>query len=113
MRALVGLVLMIASVGLPGYAETPPNYPNPAQVARVERVVVLPRGASPLGRYARYYSLETVDGRAVIVGYYLLGEAEPGIHYGNSPVTVMDGGCGVVTVVFDLRSNTVSSAYCN
>lgn len=113
MRAIAGLVLLFACAGLPGHGETPHAYPSPAQVARVERAVVLPRGASPLAKYARYYSLQTVDGRAVVVGYYLLGQGEPGVHFGASPVTVMDGGCGVVTVVFDLRDNAIRSAQCN
>ena len=60
-----------------------------------------PRGIPPLSDYSRYYSHATEDGRRVIVGDYQRGRAAPGIYRGPPETFILDGGCGVVRLVFD------------
>jgi hypothetical protein len=113
MNGVGRVALLIAMVGAMACGQPTLALPSKDQVARIERMVVMPNGAKPLAHYARYYTLETVEGRPSVVGYYLFGEGPPGIHFGESPVVVSDGGCDVVTVVFDLRRNAVQNAHCN
>ena len=83
----------------------------------IESKVVMPEGAAPLQEYARVYA-KRPDGR--IAGSYVLNP-EPG---GNKPGTrnwvslqelpiLLDGGCAIVNIVFDLETRTVEEASCN
>lgn len=76
----------------------------------IEADVRLPNGAKNLSDYARYYYR---DGTKV-VGIYVSGD-KPGRRWvmkSKAPV-IMDGGCGVVNVVFDVASRRVTSTFCN
>lgn len=85
-----------------------------ADVAALERVVQLPRGAKSIGAYARYYTLSYEDGRSILVGYYLLDAPDPpGLYIRATPFQMMDGGCSVVTVRFDLTEKRATGASCN
>lgn len=88
--------------------------PDLADIAALEQVAQLPKGAEPVRAYARYYSRADEDGRAILVGSYLLDAPDPpGPYIGPVPVHVMDGGCAVVTVRFDLSTRRQLSAWCN
>jgi hypothetical protein len=103
---------------------------DPALVAKIESQTVLPPGAAKLADYDRYYGRATMafltpDGsgeRDVIAGVWLKrgptmplqrnATAIPGQagafslgSDGNLPL-VSDGGCGVLTVYFDLKTQT-------
>lgn len=67
----------------------------------------------PVSRYSRYYSYATQDGRRVIIGDYQHGRADPGIYRGPPKTVILDGGCGVIRLVFDAESGRVLSAQCN
>ena len=69
----------------------------------------MPAGAEPVGHYLRTYF---PDGSR-IVGQYLLAET-PGIRSQIEPDSaIMDGGCGVVTVIFNTDTSVVESVACN
>lgn len=70
----------------------------------------MPRGANPLTRYRRYYYR---DNRAV-VGTYVLS-SKPGREWRTKDkmILVLDGGCGVVNVVFSTKENRVTYTGCN
>ncbi len=70
----------------------------------------MPSGASALKRYRRYYYR---DNRA-IVGTYVLS-SKPGREWRTKDkmIMVLDGGCGVVNVVFSIKDNRVTYAACN
>lgn len=67
----------------------------------------------PLSRYSRYYSYATQDGRRVIIGDYQRGRVAPGIYRGPPETVILDGGCGVIRLVFDAESGRLLSAQCN
>ena len=76
----------------------------------IESNLRLPRDAKPLRDYGRYYYR---DGGKV-VGVYVSGD-ESGRRWvmkSKAPI-IMDGGCGVVNVVFDVASRQVESISCN
>ena len=91
-----------------------------ALMDRVERRVRLPEGSMPIGKYARYYAF---DAQGNVTGRYItfveprtdanlpLGERRWVKDASNLP-NVMDGGCSVVTVVFEAKTNKVD-AWCN
>lgn len=83
----------------------------------------MPSGADPLGRYVRSYahvreagSREWFDVPAT--GDYVVGVYRPGIPRrrwvkAEELPLVFDGGCSVVTVVFDVARDRVVSTKCN
>jgi len=91
-----------------------PTEPTAADIAVLERKLRLPPGASALRAYARYYALNVIDGRSTIVGSYLLDAPDPpGRYMRPVPVEVLDGGCAVVTIHFDITSRRATAIYCN
>lgn len=89
-----------------------------ATLDEIERQVVMPRGAQPLGRYARHYALGVQDGRQVVAGVYLL----PPVH-GRAPGRrvdrwdhlpgIADGGCAQVNVLWDVARRRLVHVNCN
>jgi hypothetical protein len=75
----------------------------------------MPDGASPISSYARYYARIIDNDRDVLIGVFLLGSSTPGIRLvsrDNLP-SILDGGCTVVTVKFDLASGAFLGGRCN
>ena len=82
-------------------------------VRTIERQVIMPRRAQPLPAYDRYYSVATSHGRMRVVGTFAL-HSEWGAELTGAPVSgvagayrgvvrIDDGGCSVVTIVYDLH----------
>lgn len=88
-----------------------------ASMNSIEKRLKMPKGANTIAHYSRFYAkLKTGEVRAVFIE-----EAHDGLPVGQRrwladakllPV-VFDGGCYVVTVVFDPRAAIVTQAYCN
>ncbi|MEI9850999.1 MAG: hypothetical protein WDN24_09280 [Sphingomonas sp.] len=80
---------------------------------RIEAAVKMPAGAQPIAGYARYYAWAD-KARTKVTAVYLHG-GHPGrkwIGFDDLPL-VLDGGCGVVSLVFDAASGTIDEIYCN
>lgn len=114
MRLALSLALATSISTAATAVESATDEPTIADVATLERVVRLPPRAEPIHAYARYYTLGAEDGRAILVGTYLLNAPDPPGRYIRSvPVWVLDGGCSVVNVRFDLAKKRVVGAFCN
>lgn len=70
----------------------------------------MPTGASPLTRYRRYYYRDD----RVVIGTYVLSN-NPGREWRakDKTILVLDGGCGVINVVFSTTENRVIYTDCN
>jgi hypothetical protein len=113
-RLALSLVLATAMSNAATAADSAVHEPKMADIVALERVVQLPKGAESIRAYARYYTLSYEDGRSILVGNYLLDAPDPpGRYFRSVPVQVMDGGCSVVTVHFDLTKRRVVGAFCN
>ena len=94
--------------------------PSQQDVARLEaKIRALPPTASPLFRYARYYAGVRENGHRVIIGRALLGDLVdsklPGVYIvdrGQMP-EILDGGCAILSVEFDLSSGAMDGPRCN
>ncbi|WP_298164207.1 hypothetical protein [Novosphingobium sp.] len=82
----------------------------------IERQVQLPPEAQGLNEYNRYYAF---DGERVIATYVLSDGNDPrkGQRYWlakrqDLPL-VMDGGCGIVNVIYDPLAKRVDETFCN
>lgn len=86
--------------------------PSPSDkiMDQIEANVRMPAGASSLASYRRYYYR---DDQAVI-GTYVLS-SNPGREWRTKDkmVLLLDGGCGVVNVVFSTNENRVTYTDCN
>jgi hypothetical protein len=126
---LIAAIAAVSSSGLAPSAQTPMpgTAVDPAMVGKLESEAVMPRRAAKLAGYERYYVRakmvfhmpdETTDERDVIAGVWLLGGTHqdgavpiPGhagafsLPSGILPL-VYDGGCSVLTVYFDLKTQT-------
>lgn len=88
-------------------------------IAGIEARIVLPEGAGPMESYSRTYSRESWNDEGYEEGY-VFGVLEsvsdrPGTaSWLEGPVSApMDGGCGVVTLRYDLSSATFDYIRCN
>jgi hypothetical protein len=71
----------------------------------------MPYGAKPIGVYTRYYEPGFDHGRRIVFGL-LTEQGDKQIHIGHQPV-IMDGGCSVVDLTFDVAANKVTSIKCH
>src|SRR4051812_12266548 len=112
----MGVVLSLAFLAVAAsYAADLKWRPKAEQVARLEKKLLLPAGAASLNKYGRYYWGETTRNGKVIYGSLLsLGGRKPGLVIADRPPgdRIMDGGCGVISVIYDLSKDSVS-AQCN
>lgn len=89
-----------------------------ALIRKIESEMVMPADAKPVAAYTRFYRVGEIDGRAVIEGVYLISDASyyrarsiPVEGISNAFIMkpdvdlplILDGGCGVVEMVFDLK----------
>lgn len=104
----------------PPAATTPPGTEAQAReelMDRIERQVRLPEGAAPLASYARYYAWQDRgDGYRKVIGVYLgVGERTPGRRWvtENEFPLILDGGCGMVTLSYDVAAQRIEHVTCN
>lgn len=107
-----GLISALLAVSL-GTGPTPSEIQ--ALMDRIEARISMPPGASPLALYERYYAWEArEDGVRKVFGTYVRGHGS-GRHWVNQnelPL-VMDGGCGIVTLTYDVDADRVERVECN
>lgn len=89
--------------------------PGAAEIADLERRVVLPQGARPLDRYARHYAGVTDSGVRLIRAVFLdFAEGTPGINVESEielPLIVEDG-CAAIDVEYNPETK-LSSVRCH
>ena len=104
------LTLSFVSISL--LACTAPEQ-DPAELFldRVEAKLVLPAEARPLAGYSRSY-LRTENGKVMGVFSTL---SQPGRRWVKSHPGpyLMDGGCAIVTVIVDAKTEAIEQAECN
>ena len=107
------LLLVLLLIAMPVRAAAANWTPKTDQIARLEKKLVLPPGASPLPKYGRYYWGETSKNGKVIYGTLSL-DRKPGLRVGTRRPTdyILDGGCNFVSVAYDLSKDRVT-AWCN
>ena len=84
-------------------------------MARIEGVVAMPVGAGALGAYGRYYAWENRgDGVRKVLAVYVR-EPSPQRHWvdQNALPLVLDGGCGIVTLTYDVDRDRIERVECN
>lgn len=96
---------------------TRPDVAQEALMDRIEREVQLPPRADALSSYARSYAWhQDKDGTRTVLGYYenLLGTA-PGRRWVTERdfPGIADGGCGVITLVWDVAAQRIERISCN
>ena len=125
-KSWIALVLCAASSA----AMAEPWAPDQETIAKLEASVQFPDwgpstqypgGHVPaVSEYARYYTGEAFDGRKMVFAELVsLGsgpEIEPGIHLVGSVAAfpqIADGGCSVVSLVYDVGEARVIGLRCN
>jgi hypothetical protein len=96
--------------------------PTQGEIARLEAGLRLPTRPSPSGPlkdYERYYAGVVQNGHRMIRAEFVALGIAPGargqVHITSKdkfPV-IMDGGCGIVNLLYDVQSATVVSIGCN
>lgn len=103
-------------------AQTPPaadqSEGKPELVAIMDRIEAtrrMPANASPVATYARYYAWADAAKTKVTAIYVSLGGAAPGrrwVDFDELPL-IDDGGCGVVELIYDVKTGVIEDVYCN
>lgn len=118
-RAAAALIIAILAIVV-GPSASAQTSVSEVSIRAIESQVVMPRGARNLELYDRYYALDQLNGREVVVGVFLLrssfgGTARQGAvavaaipNVFTSPPqqlpVIADGGCSVVTIYFDVTT---------
>ena len=88
--------------------------PTAEFIAKLESQIRLPKGASPLLSYTRYYAGSILHGHRVIVGTYQHSGGgvviEKSAH--DLPI-VFDGGCDYIEVTFDVSERRFIDVTCH
>jgi hypothetical protein len=113
------IVILLAACGSP-----PPGPDKPAADAAdtaqriaimnaIDLGVALPKGAGPLASYERHYAWDDAEHRRVRAVF--LSSDLPGRSWQplETMPFVLDGGCSVITIVFDVARNAIASVACN
>lgn len=79
----------------------------------IEKSIALPEGAAPLLRYRRHYAWSSSDPQVVEAVYTLGGRPDRLWLSSNDLPIVLDGGCSVITLRFEVKKRTVSNLRCN
>lgn len=116
MRSLLMAALMTQALGEPA-PWTPTSWieANVGAVDRLERTLVLPVGADPMADYARAWWMEGHLLHGLLVQPSMVQGLEAGrvLLPGPPPYDVLDGGCGVIHVVYNPTPMRVESLVCN
>jgi hypothetical protein len=87
----------------------------------METKLSLPPTSGPLSSYCRHYALKIENGHRLVYGYLGLSELGKGC---SRPVSIwpperlpnpaiLDGGCSIIHLVYDLDMDRVTSIFCN
>lgn len=110
LRSLAAALALLSACG-PAAASDPE-----ALMARIEAGVAMPRESYPLASYERAYAWDPhAPGHSKVVAIYLHLGGRPGRRWvaPDALPVVMDGGCGVVSLRYDIASGRIESIACN
>lgn len=94
-------------------AQTPPAAPTQAEIRALEAAVVLPPGASPLSTYNRRYAVVVQDSSRHILGVHFDNGGKIVFTTPERLPRVLDGGCGVVNVEYDVTAKRFLAVTCD
>jgi hypothetical protein len=106
---------------------TDSHIPDASLVEMVEARAVMPNGAGPLATFDRTYTQVMLDGQDVLVGqlrdHRMTEEIARAEHRELPPpirraligdmVPAFDGGCGILTLFYEIEANTPPRIVCN
>lgn len=89
--------------------------PTANDITELEGKVQMPKGAAPLSTFTREYAGRIEHGHRLIVGLYSGSGGNVVIHQFPEELqdTTLDGGCGVVNVVYDLKLHRIVDVRCH
>lgn len=121
------LIMLAAAVSPERPAITDNRIPDAAMIERMERLIIMPKGAQPLDGYDRSYTQAKIDGRDFVVGQLIdrrfdkmLAEqltrpVPPPVRrvlFGDM-APAFDGGCMIVRLRYDMTSGGRPQLACN
>ena len=88
--------------------------PTEDEIRAIEAAIELPNGSASVSAYTRHYASSNRDGHRVVHALYVLDD-EPGVVITTVEELprVLDGGCGVVTVEYDVTKRAFMQVVCN
>jgi hypothetical protein len=114
-RFTATVLLSALSVCQSGHAVGSPWVPTANDIKELEGKVRMPKGAAPLNTFTREYAGRIENGHHLIVGLYSGSGGR--IVIDKSPAelndTTLDGGCGIVSVEYDLTIHKVIDIRCH
>ncbi len=120
MRKLYWILPMLFSCGVacsePSDATAGRSWtPSKALISEIEASLDMPAKAFPLDTYVRYFAGEVADNRRLVVGEFLHDPENAGVRIveREKMPEVLDGGCGVVNLKYDIERKEVLAFFCN
>ena len=119
------LMMMVQAAASPTFANN--RVPDVALVSNLEKSIVMPKGAGQLASYNRSYTEAYINGKDTIIGQMIdHGMAEmiaksqhkpapPPVRRAlmNEIMPAFDGGCGILTVFYEVGANGAPKVVCN
>ncbi|WP_177204002.1 hypothetical protein [Sphingobium sp. AP50] len=104
---------MSAIIALPGCTESSKRE-SEELMAKIETKIAMPQRAWPLKDYSRYYYWASDTDHRKVYGVLSM-DRKPGrwwVEVDEAP-QIMDGGCSVISLTYDVLSDRVVSIFCN
>lgn len=114
--AVVALTLQVSARAGADMHEQDIGRPTAQVLDKLERALILPEGAGPLERYSRTYAYRAdLRGRLLIEGLLVAGwkVGRQGVHPADMPLSPLDGGCSVITLLYDPAAQRFLEVDCN
>ena len=109
-------VLLVASHVVESRANPNGWVPDADVIAVLERTIKLPAGATTLEHYNRYYTGVIESGHRKLVATYVGEDGRGKIMVVDSVSAlpgILDGGCGVISVEYDVTDHRFLKVLCN
>lgn len=119
MRALILFSTVVALLTMPVPAVEYQWVPDIKGIKKIERKLRLPRGGYKLKHYVRYYWGTLEDGVPILNGefYTPISDNEEAnkifINDSEGPPAILDGGCSVINLRWNMASGELIALWCN
>jgi len=114
------ILLMLFSCGVacsePSVATGTKSWtPSESLISEIEAKLDMPAKSFPLNTYVRYFAGEVADNRRLVVGEFLHDPENAGVRIveREKMPDVLDGGCGVINLKYDIERKEIIAFFCN
>jgi len=109
-------MLSFSSYALANHTKPSPEewIPSASLIAQIEAKIKMSKGTT-LAAYTRHYYGVVEESHRILIGVYIQTDKFPGVKISSMAAVpkVLDGGCGVVNLKYDVNQGRTLAIFCN